>query len=163
MLSLTARTTLKRSAAAARRPAVAVCTPRSYSSTTNDNDPEVLELEKQRNLSKSQHKTSTTVENAPGWNEYLASASEAAVKADRSEIPTSELEQRTIEHIRNRHHSEHTSSASSKTELLSNGEGTIESREATYERDEISGPLKGAPAHETIEREYEYEQKQTRK
>ena len=47
----------------------------------HDNDPEILELEKKRNLSKQQHKTSTPHAHAPGWNEYLASASEASIKA----------------------------------------------------------------------------------
>lgn len=66
----------------------------------HDNDPEVspwpptdnsqpertyplqlLEREKHRNLTQSQHKTSTPhKKDAPGWNEYLASASEANVK-----------------------------------------------------------------------------------
>jgi hypothetical protein len=47
----------------------------------HDNDPEILELEKRRNLAKIQHKTSTPHAHAPGWNEHLASASEASVKA----------------------------------------------------------------------------------
>ena len=42
---------------------------------------QILEKEKQRNLSKQQHKTSTPIPDAPGWNEHLASASEASVKA----------------------------------------------------------------------------------
>lgn len=62
----------------------------------HDNDPEVcillscpgckltkdqiLELEKNRNLRGVQHKTSTPHSHAPGWNETLASASEASVK-----------------------------------------------------------------------------------
>ena len=41
---------------------------------------QVLETEKQRNLKKIQHKTSSPIRNAPGWNQHLASASEAAVK-----------------------------------------------------------------------------------
>ena len=41
---------------------------------------QVLELEKFRNLHNIQHKTSTPHSHAPGWNEALASASEAAVK-----------------------------------------------------------------------------------
>lgn len=41
---------------------------------------QLLELEKQRNLSKQQHKTSTPISGAPGWNEALATSSEAAVK-----------------------------------------------------------------------------------
>ena len=31
-------------------------------------------------MKKTQHETSTPIKNAPGWNEYLASHSEAAVK-----------------------------------------------------------------------------------
>lgn len=49
--------------------------------------PQVLEQEKKRNLSKEQHKTSTPhPDHAPGWNENLASASEAAIKV-RNTIP----------------------------------------------------------------------------
>ncbi|GAW02586.1 ctg1 protein [Lentinula edodes] len=51
-----------------------------YSSTMHDNDPDVLDTEKKRNLSKTQHGTSTPHDHAPGWNEHLASASEAHVK-----------------------------------------------------------------------------------
>ena len=64
----------------------------------HDNDPEVrllatthpdllqnlllqtLEREKRRNLNGNQHKTSTPIDDAPGWNEDLATASEAHVK-----------------------------------------------------------------------------------
>lgn len=48
----------------------------------HDNDPELLEQEKQRNLQQKQHLTSTPHEHAPGWNEYLASTSEAYTKVD---------------------------------------------------------------------------------
>lgn len=41
---------------------------------------QMLELEKNRNLRGIQHKTSTPHAHAPGWNEYLASASEASIK-----------------------------------------------------------------------------------
>lgn len=50
-------------------------------STIHGNDPELLEQEKQRNLNKEQHHTSTPHEHAPGWNEYLATTSEAYTKA----------------------------------------------------------------------------------
>ncbi|EEB90890.1 hypothetical protein MPER_10844 [Moniliophthora perniciosa FA553] len=41
-------------------------------STMHENDPHTLETEKQRNLSRQQHKTSTPhAEHAPGWNEHL--------------------------------------------------------------------------------------------
>lgn len=47
----------------------------------HDNDPELLEREKRKNLEKKQHLTSTPHEStAPGWNEHLASSSEAHVK-----------------------------------------------------------------------------------
>lgn len=44
------------------------------------NDKQLLELEKNRNLRHVQHKTSTPHAHAPGWNEHLASVSEASVK-----------------------------------------------------------------------------------
>ncbi|KAJ7453100.1 hypothetical protein FB451DRAFT_1100384 [Mycena latifolia] len=76
-----------------------------YSSTRHDNDPEVLEREKQRNLSNSQHKTSTPHEHAPGWNEHLASDSEATVKADRSDHSSPEqLQDATVDYTHSRHH-----------------------------------------------------------
>ena len=46
----------------------------------HDNDPVTLEAEKQRNLANKQHATSTPISEAPGWNEHLASSSEAHVK-----------------------------------------------------------------------------------
>jgi hypothetical protein len=49
-------------------------------SSMHDNDPELLEREKQRNLKNEQHSTSTPHKHAPGWNEYLASTSEAYTK-----------------------------------------------------------------------------------
>ncbi|KAJ7589022.1 hypothetical protein C8J56DRAFT_29515 [Mycena floridula] len=73
----------------------------------HDNDPDVLEVEKTRNLSKIQHKTSSPhhEDNAPGWNEHLASSSEASVKADRSTIvSTTELQEKTVKYVKNRHH-----------------------------------------------------------
>jgi hypothetical protein len=44
--------------------------------------PKILELEKRRNLSKTQHQTSTPISHAPGWNEALATESEAFVKVN---------------------------------------------------------------------------------
>lgn len=83
-----------------------------------------------RNLSGKQHKTSSTHEYAPGWNEYLATNSEAAVKADKdgSESPDV-LQKRSVEHIMARHHED---------------DVTAGSMEAEYERDEVEGPLRGA-------------------
>jgi hypothetical protein len=54
--------------------------PHHSRSHVSNGDPDILELEKKRNLSKQQGKTSTPHSFAPGWNEHLASISEAYVK-----------------------------------------------------------------------------------
>lgn len=71
-------------------------------------DPEVLELEKWRNLlAKQQYQTTAPVDDAPGWNEDLASDSEAFVKADRTPgSPSAELVERTVTHVKARHSAE---------------------------------------------------------
>jgi hypothetical protein len=56
------------------------CLPRHSRSHITNGDPDMVELEKKRNLSKEQGKTSTPHDFAPGWNEHLASVSEAYVK-----------------------------------------------------------------------------------
>ncbi|KAK9764438.1 hypothetical protein K7432_008042 [Basidiobolus ranarum] len=78
-------------------------TPRFYagrfSSNMSDNDPDVLEKEKQKNL---RGETKGTIKNHPGWNEKLASHSEASVKADRTpEVPAEQMQKETVEHIKN--------------------------------------------------------------
>ncbi|TFK40430.1 hypothetical protein BDQ12DRAFT_680930 [Crucibulum laeve] len=100
----------------------------------HENDAETLEKEKHRNLSKTQHKTSTPHDkDAPGWNEPLASASEAAVKADKSTSSSpSEMQAKTVEYVKSRH---------------SEDNGT-ESTTAYYKRDEVTGPLSGAKGKE---------------
>jgi len=107
---------------------------RLYSSTMHDNDPEILELEKNRNLRGIQHKTSTPHAHAPGWNEHLASTSEASIKADQSSGTPSELQSRTVEYLRTRHSKD--------------GENGISSTTAFYSRDEVSGPLSDAKGKE---------------
>lgn len=119
-------------------------------STIHENDPEVSSLvivilnsdqcsqtidrEKQRNLSGNQHKTSTPHKNAPGWNEYLASSSEAAVKADRSEDATPEdMQKETTEHIRARHHAD---------EDDATNRGTQPGPE--FQKEDVKGPLGSA-------------------
>ena len=89
---------------------------------------QLLEEEKLKNLAGKQHKASSPHDHAPGWNEYLASASEATVKADKSDGDPETLQKKTIEHVKARHHSE---------------DQTV-GVEASYERDEIEGPLKGS-------------------
>jgi len=46
----------------------------------HDNNPEVLEVEKQRNLAGKQHETSTRISRALGWSEELATSSEAYIR-----------------------------------------------------------------------------------
>ncbi|EMD33955.1 hypothetical protein CERSUDRAFT_86730 [Gelatoporia subvermispora B] len=159
MIAPAARTAFRR-AAVARVPVTAVSpAQRYYSSSTHENDPEVLELEKRRNLTKNQHKTSTPhPESAPGWNEYLASASEAAVKADRSSGSVGEMQSRTVKHIKDRHHSPDTpptrpsegpeatiqEPGTATSKMRDNGEEGTPSHEEVSERDEINGPLRQA-------------------
>ncbi|KAJ7285055.1 hypothetical protein C8J57DRAFT_1290309 [Mycena rebaudengoi] len=121
---ITSRSALRNIASAARAAAPARNT--RFSSTMHDNDPLILEEEKQRNLSGTQHKTSTPHKHAPGWNEHLASASEASVKADKSTGSPSDLQRTTVDYIQSRHSPD----------------------EATYLRDEVSGPLSGAKSEE---------------
>ncbi|KAK0485251.1 hypothetical protein IW261DRAFT_892594 [Armillaria novae-zelandiae] len=99
----------------------------------HDNDPDIIEREKHRNLSKTQHRTSTPLDNAPGWNESLATASEAFVKADRSDnsLPA-DLQKRTVEYLTSRH----------------SPEERVEPTFALYTRDEVEGPLSSAQGFE---------------
>ncbi|KIK62965.1 hypothetical protein GYMLUDRAFT_41263 [Collybiopsis luxurians FD-317 M1] len=100
----------------------------------HDNDPEVLDKEKKRNLSKTQHITSTPHDHSPGWNESLASASEAHVKADRSTASPQELAEKTIKYVHNRH----------------SAENDVQPTEALYSREEIGGPLGKAKGGEEV-------------
>ncbi|KAI0766781.1 hypothetical protein BC629DRAFT_1292894 [Irpex lacteus] len=145
--------------AAARRAAVVPITRsavigKRYSSTVHENDPETIEIEKQRNLRKEQHKTSTPIKNAPGWNNYLASASEAAIKADRSDHNPEELATETVQHIKERHHSAPPKGL--------NGEERVDAYEASYERDETTGPLKNSAPKENAQRE-QYKERVSKK
>ncbi|KAF9477910.1 hypothetical protein BDN70DRAFT_778948, partial [Pholiota conissans] len=100
-----------------------------YVSTMHENDPEVLEREKHRNLQRTKvDKTSTPHEFAPGWNETLASASEANVKADKSPGDPASLQSATINFMKARR-------------VETEGET---STTAYYSKDEVSGPLKDA-------------------
>ncbi|KAG6862542.1 hypothetical protein C0995_000090 [Termitomyces sp. Mi166 len=107
----------------------------------HDNDPQTLETEKSRNLSNQQYKTSTPHKNAPGWNEALASESEASVKADRSDSPAStvELQEQTVEYITSRY----------------NPDDRKEPTIAGYSRDEVNGPLRQAAGSEDRQEVYQ--------
>ncbi|KZT29845.1 hypothetical protein NEOLEDRAFT_1127725 [Neolentinus lepideus HHB14362 ss-1] len=131
MYSIARRTAL-RTVAGLNQTAVAstksAYTTRTYS-TMHDNDPELLEREKHRNLQGTQHETSTPIHNAPGWNETLGSTSEANIKADRSAHNDPEtMQKHTVDYVQSRHHPE---------ERLSR-------REAGYPKDEVAGPLSSA-------------------
>ncbi|PPQ66217.1 hypothetical protein CVT24_000329 [Panaeolus cyanescens] len=132
MLSaITKRTVLR----APYKGAIAIAPLRYQStSTMHENDPmaisQVLEHEKMRNLMGKQ-KSSSPHEHAPGWNETLASTSEANVKADRATGTPDELQSSTIEYMqamRNENDTDH----------------DTESTTAFYMRDEVTGPLSGA-------------------
>ncbi|GHJ90002.1 hypothetical protein NliqN6_6404 [Naganishia liquefaciens] len=61
-------------------------------------DAKKLEQEKQKNLSGQQK--SPHPEKAPGWNETLASESEAVIKAEHSEPESiDKLQKETVEHV----------------------------------------------------------------
>lgn len=95
-------------------------------STMHDNDPEVLEREKRRNLARHPHQTSSPLDHSPGWNETLATASEANVKADQDASSVDDLASRTVTHLKARDYPEETVAA-------------------TDDLDEVSGPLRSAP------------------
>ncbi|KAJ7928971.1 hypothetical protein B0H13DRAFT_2311247 [Mycena leptocephala] len=119
---ISSRSALRNVVGAAR--AVAPTTTRftRFSSTMHDNDPVILETEKVRNLAGTQYKTSTPHKHAPGWNEHLATASEASVKADKDTGTPADLQKTTVEYIQSRHSPD----------------------EATYLRDQVDGPLSSA-------------------
>eukprot|EP00884_Botryococcus_braunii_P004273 jgi/Botrbrau1/13847/Bobra.0056s0084.1 len=68
-----------------------------HGSHASDNDPEVLQREQERNL---KGETKSTIPHAPGWNEKLASDSEAAVKAEQEpQLSIQELQFQTIKDL----------------------------------------------------------------
>jgi hypothetical protein len=111
---------------------------------------QVLEREKHKNLSGTQGKS--VIDNAPGWNDLLASASEAVVKvrvnltansharlilnpstqAERAATPE-DLQAATVEAIQTRHDPDERPSGGA----------------ATYKSDTIEGPLSSARLTQT--------------
>ncbi|KAI0034225.1 hypothetical protein K488DRAFT_45946, partial [Vararia minispora EC-137] len=102
-------------------------------STMHDNDPTILEREKHRNLSRQPFQTSAPMDHAPGWNEHLATTAEANVKADQSTVRPEDLAELTVKYM---------------TEKSSPDE-RYEASTATYEREELAGPLKDATGNAT--------------
>lgn len=156
MLSLSSRAILKRSFLAHRPAARLNATYYASMHNTGDqetahryNDPKVLEAEKHKNPASEQRTASIPISEAPGWEEDLATSSEAHVKvghnwqafdavnsqpytlqADKSGDTTATLVTKTVEHIHARH----------------SPEERLGSREAPYERDAVEGPLRsGTP------------------
>ncbi|KAF9052522.1 UPF0187-domain-containing protein [Hymenopellis radicata] len=130
MLSNATKTVLRNVPRAQMAASTRFTSTRLYSSTMHDNDPVVLETEKMRNLSSVQHKTSTPHSHAPGWNEHLATASEASIKADRAEGTGTplEMQSRTVEYIQARH----------------SPEDRVAPTAAMYSKDIVDGPLGSA-------------------
>ncbi|TEB34559.1 Metallo-dependent phosphatase [Coprinellus micaceus] len=88
----------------------------------------VLEREKRRNLSGLQFGHSDPVPNAPGWNESLASSSEARIKADQDTTSPDELTAQTVTYMKRKYDPDERGAATS----------------AEYPKDEVSGPLRDA-------------------
>lgn len=73
-----------------------------HGSHSSDNDPHILEQEKQRNL---QGKTPDIIPGNAGFNPALASDSEAAIRAERApSMPMEELQQHSVNIIQHLHH-----------------------------------------------------------
>ncbi|CAE7076466.1 unnamed protein product [Rhizoctonia solani] len=106
---------------AARR--VVVPAPRYTSQQTND--PEALEREKHRNLRGEQH---SPHEHAPGWNELLATDSEAHIKADKDSGSPEQMAKSTLEYVRKQHPDTWTETIKDHTN-------------APYIKDAVGGPL----------------------
>ena len=86
-------------------------TPRSTPATASSYDAtltlkKTIEEAKERSL-EDENKPSETMEHAPGWNETVASVSEAHVKADKedlSNVTIEELQTKTIKKVKEKHH-----------------------------------------------------------
>lgn len=151
MLRTTVVATVRRSVAApaCRTRSVSqsanVLAPRFYSSgsSIHDNDPELLEAEKQKNLKGLQNDTSAPHKHAPGWNEYLATTSEAYTKADKSDAPINEIQSTTVEWVKKRHPPAGGDATETVVEKVSDmAEGMKEA--ALQAKDTILGPLASA-------------------
>ncbi|EFN59345.1 hypothetical protein CHLNCDRAFT_137786 [Chlorella variabilis] len=85
-----------------------------FGSHVADNDPETLEKEKQKQLKGTRPgthchplqlaagKTVSHIKQVPGWNEHLASDSEAVVKAEREcpDCPIDEMQRQTVDTLK---------------------------------------------------------------
>jgi len=132
------RTVAARRAPLASRSIVSSARLRSGGSHVSNNDPEVLEREKQRNLKHDHdHVNAPHKKHAPGWNEQLASDSEATIKADQAPVDSpEELTKVTIEYVTRKHE---------EIPADTDAKATTDSfRSTKVERDEVHGPLSKA-------------------
>ncbi|KIO17927.1 hypothetical protein M407DRAFT_164246 [Tulasnella calospora MUT 4182] len=117
---------------------------RSNGSHVSDDDPEVLEREKQRSLSKHPKQHAPHKHHAPEWNEALASVSEAAVKADQSPAETpEELTRITVEYVKRAHSDDTGDIVQKATATAFDAANRAVHQEAVYDKEEIEGPLGG--------------------
>ncbi|KAI0311133.1 hypothetical protein OF83DRAFT_1069318 [Amylostereum chailletii] len=103
---------------------------------------QVLDREKRRSLNKQPYQTSSPMDHAPGWNETLATSSEAHVKADKAtSVTTEDLVAQTVKHVNAKHSSDE----------------RMDSENAMYDRDEVEGPLRTATkeTHTVVEEKVE--------
>jgi hypothetical protein len=105
----------------------------------HDNDPEVLEREKRRNLARHPYQTSSPHVHSPGWNETLATASEANVKADQDASSPGDLASRTVAHLKAKNAPEEVAAV-------------------TDDPDEVSGPLRSATGTASVDVDDTYEE-----
>ncbi|BFZ62590.1 hypothetical protein YB2330_003691 [Saitoella coloradoensis] len=67
----------------------------------SENDPAKLEEQKQKHLKGQDYDDNgKLVDHAPGWNETLASASEAYIKADKQGDSIEEMQEKTVKHVK---------------------------------------------------------------
>ncbi|KAG8921683.1 hypothetical protein FRC00_008353, partial [Tulasnella sp. 408] len=122
----------------------------------SDNDPEVLDREKRRSLSKDPKQHAPHKHHAPEWNESLASVSEAAVKADQSPVDTpEELTRVTVEYVKKTHSDDDAGDIIQKAtaKAFDTADRAVH-QEAVYDKEEIEGPLGGkGKASVKVERE----------
>ncbi|KAG8954141.1 hypothetical protein FRC04_000361 [Tulasnella sp. 424] len=149
--------------AARRIQATAARTFVTSASHVSDDDPEVLEREKHRSLNKHPNQHAPHHHHAPGWNESLASVSEASVKvcfdfqgvrasktyptpskADQSPVESpEELARVTVEYVKRTHSDDAGETIQKATATAFEAANRAVHQEAVYDKEEIEGPLGG--------------------
>ncbi|KAG8983274.1 hypothetical protein FRB90_006156 [Tulasnella sp. 427] len=113
-------------------------------SHVSGNDPETMEREKERSLKKHPNQHAPHDKHAPGWNEKLASVSEASVKADQATTESpEELTKVTVEYIKKTHSDDAGDTIQKATTTAFEAADRAVHQEAVYDKEEIEGPLGG--------------------